>query len=380
MTNEVNTTAVLDAVEKEIATWRNTHTALLGTISVPWDKWAAIPAHPAQRQTAVHAAKLTVAGILSKPLAVHQRVAAVAVGDIDELKRLFAVDPQAFLEMQNVTKLDGHTRTFAQREGRAPKPETVVVDVYGALNKAESTGLYKAFDSTTSSKNPKDTIQSILNLAGISPQSALFQQGKLGNSLKVADSILQEGTIAVRPVKGKKGVAAQEADTIEAALNAIMPQLALAKAWKEEIETLDGLNLDAQVMATNAGALAAYMVVLRHNPVKGEEFLSAIRRGEGTSDATVADGVYIGRTVDDHIRLRRGSKLKGKERTERTISIILNAYKGWLVDEKFDALKYPSTPGVIASMFEEERKTAAKAARLAAKMADAESGASHAGV
>lgn len=333
--------------------------AVLGVIEMPWSEWEALNKHPNQRFTARHAAQLAASKVLVTPLDLHRNVAAVVVGNIDHLREQFRFHGGAILAGDNAFKLDGHSRTMAQKEGHAPKPETVLVTIHAAVDAAESARLYAAFDSSVSSKKGGDKGQSALISAGIEPTSSIFQSaGGIIMALRIAEAIIDEGTVVPKPVN--KRILSDDA-TVAEALEAIVPALTQAKRFKHELKFLDGLNLASKVMPVNSSAMAAYIAMLVSNSDKACEFLNACRLSKGVSEGGKADAVFVACHARDQLVLKK-SKLRGTARIEYEVAVLLNAFQGYQDGTTFDANRYPSHTGVIASLFDKERRAAVKAA------------------
>lgn len=348
--------AVSAAVNFDTVRQRN---VVLGVVELSWDKWDALTKHPNQRFTARHAAQLSASKVLATPLDLHRNVAAVVVGNVEHLREQFRIYGAEVLDhYPQVFKLDGHSRTLAQKEGHAPKPETVLVTVHAAADAAESARLYNAFDSAVSSKKGGDKGQSALISAGIEPTSTVFQNGGgVVMALRIAEAVIDEGVTMPKPVN--KRIVREDASVAEA-LEAIVPALKQAKRFKAEIEFLDGLNIAGKVMPNNAPAIAAYVAILRRDFAKGAEFLNACRLSKGVSEGGKADPVFIACHALDQLKLKK-SKLKGAARTEYLVAVILNAFQGYIDGTMFDATRYPSQPGIIAALFDKNRRNAAKA-------------------
>lgn len=337
------------------------HNAVLGTVEVSWDMWEAIPKHPNQRFTARHAAQLAASKVLATPLDMHRQVDVVVVGEVDTTRMEFDVKGAQLLTAYNVFKLNGHSRTLAQKEGHAPKPETVLVTIHAAKDAAESARLYNAFDSQVSSKKAGDKGQSALISSGITPTSALFQNGNgIVQALRIAEAIIDEGTVLPKQIN-KKILPENEEMTVTQALESIIPALKQAKRFNDELRFLDGLNITPKAMPNSFPALAAYIAILYRNFDAGVEFLNACRLSKGVSDSGKADAVFVASHALEHMKLKR-TKLKGSARNECLIAIILNAFQGYLDGAMFDAARYPAAPGVIASLFDKERRAAAREA------------------
>ena len=346
--------------------WRQVQDSTLwvGSVEVPWDQWHAIPAHPVQRVTSKHAAQLVMSGVLEKPLDIHRSVAAVVVGDTSDAVALFRSRGAAVLSGANVNKIDGHSRTLAQANAKAPKPASVIVNIWAASDQAASAALYQAFDSSVSSKKTADKGQSALRAAGIEPQSSLMQAGGVVlKALKLADAIINEGTVHTKTVNAaKRADAATEELTLDQAMAALVPGLALAKRYYSELLLLDGLNIAQRIMPANADAIAAYLAILVKDPTQGMEFLTQLRAGKGESVDGQADALFMAAQAVKMAADKR-KRLRGNDRVAAIIATLLNTFNGYKTSEVYDAARAPSSVGVIASMFEAERKAAAKAAK-----------------
>src|SRR4051794_26174340 len=99
---------------------------------VPLELFDALSAHPAQRQTTLHAIDLLRLGVLNHHLDVHREVGVVLMGNLAEIAAAFAADPlNAVCRFGWV--LNGHTRRYIWR-GLRPAPRTVRLMVYGAAD------------------------------------------------------------------------------------------------------------------------------------------------------------------------------------------------------------------------------------------------------
>jgi hypothetical protein len=324
----------------------------LGEVEITWDAWQAIPRYPRQRGTARHAAKLTSSGVLALPLEVHRLVDAVIVGPIEESAALFEAHGAEVLTLANVTKINGHSRTQAQREGHAPKPRTVLVTLHAARDDAEAERLYQSFDSQTASKNTSDKGVSLLSALEIVPQSTALASGSnLVRAVTLADCVLHEGQLVPRQRARRKGAAADdESMTVQQALDELVPALLMARPFRDALIALDAMSLDSKNMTTTAPALAAYLLMLRSYPTEAREFLGLLNAAGGRVENDRADAVYIARTADAKAISKRQ---KGGRRTAFVVCSILNAFSGWMKGaDEFDAGNYPASPAVLRRYYE----------------------------
>jgi hypothetical protein len=332
----------------------------LGTFEVPWAQWNAIPAHPNQRVTSRHAAQLVVSRVLDKPLDIHRVVAAVVVGAVSDSARLAQAAGASILSANNVVKVDGHSRTLAQSSGRAPVPETVVVHLYAAADELASAALYQAFDSSVSVKKNADKGQSALRSAGIEPSSSLFQNGAvILKALRLAAAIRDEGTVHVKTVNASKPVPGVE-PTLDEAMAALVPGLALAKRFRKELIFLDGLAIAGKVMPCNADAIGAYIAILAKDFDGAAEFLTSLRAGKGLMEDGTGDALYMASQAVKMASDKR-RRLRGVDRTAAIVATIVNTFSGFKAGESYDASRPPAQMAGIVALFESERKEAAKA-------------------
>src|SRR5262249_38784777 len=104
----------------------------VGTIEdLPRSTFAALPDHPGQRQTELHAVTLIGSGVLDHPLDQHREVSAILVGDplsqitIEEMISSYRADPSAAL-LRWGRKENGHTRNWIWSLGNGnAAPETL---------------------------------------------------------------------------------------------------------------------------------------------------------------------------------------------------------------------------------------------------------------
>ena len=369
---ETTTTTVHDAVSEAYSDradsvivgsvdWKSVQeqTSYLGTVEAEWDVWNGVPPHPIQRGTVYHAAKLVHSGVLEKPLDLHRSVAACIVGDVAQSRRLFATAGVQILTDSAVVKLDGHSRTKAQAEGKAPKPERVIVHIYAASSEATSADLYQGFDSTVSSKKVADKGQSALSAVGIKPESSLFQGGAVVlKSLKLSASIIDEGSVHTKTVNGKKP-ASDEEMTLEQAMAERVPGYELAQRFKPQLLALDSLNITARIMPANADAIAAYIAILVKDPVQAGPFLENLRAGKGELVDGVADALFMASQAVKVASDKR-RKLKGLDRTSAVVATIINAFAGYKASATYDVNKSIGHPSAIVELFAAERRAAAK--------------------
>jgi hypothetical protein len=335
-------------------------TRVLGTVEVSWDVWHSIKPHPNQRFTAKHAALLVTSNVLATPLDNHRNVSAVIVGDIEQSALAFAEKCGNVLTHFNTYKVDGHSRTRAQAEGRAPRPTTVLVTLIAVADESESARVYSSFDSTISSKKGADKAQSAILSAGIEPKSALFQACTgIAQALKMAEAIIDEGAIQVKTRHAKQVDSEDDELTLDRAIESLVPGIKQARRFKDEILALDSLDLNSKVMAVKSPALAAYIAILHRDQTNGLAFITKLRQNDGSSVSGAADAIYVARTVLDFVNVKR-KKLKGVERNQFIVAVILNAFIGYKNGATFDTSAYPGSAGVIASLFEKERRMLAK--------------------
>ena len=361
--------AAAAAVRAAVAgiTFAGIKTRVLGTLSVPWETFAAVPAHQNQRFTPLHAAKLVSSGVLAEPVASHLNVAAVLVGDLDECAAQFASLGVGVLGLPNARKLDGHSRTRAQSDGLAPKPDAVNVTVYAAENAAESARLYVTFDSSVSSKKVSDKAQSALLTAGMQPQSRLFQSGAgVVQAMRMASAIIDEGTLELPTVNRK--VRFGENVPLDALVAHLVPGVNEARRHMEALLALDAVDIAPKDMPATAPALAAYLALYAKHGEKAIEFVSKVKARDGVSGDGRMDGVYAAATILDHIRLKHGRK-KGAEKSQAVVSAILNGMTAWLAGDTYEAGKYPMHASIITSLFEPERREAERARAASAREA-----------
>ena len=330
----------------------------LGSVEVPWGVFHGTKGHPNQRVTAQHAARLVLSGVLEKPLDIHRCVSAVMVGNVAESERLFKAAKAGVFDLEGTFKLDGHSRTLAQANGRAPVPETVIVHVYAAVDAAASAALYNAFDSGVSTKKNADKGQSALRSAGLEPQSALFQNGSvILKALRLGSAIIDEGTVHTKTVNAAKSAESGEM-TLDQALAALIPGLELAKRFLPQLKVLDEIGIVGKTMPANSDAVGAYLAIMVSDPDGAREFLTALRAGKALLEDGTADALYMAsqaiKTASDKRR-----RLKGIDRTQSIVATIINAFNGHKAGETFDASKPLSAPGCIPALFAAQRKAAA---------------------
>lgn len=320
-------------------------------LDVPLAIFDALPDHPQQRNTGVHAALLMARGVMTIPLPPHDDVAAVIVGDLAMMQSAFERDPLRALK-QHGSALNGHSRRQMWREKVAPAPETLNLTTYFAVDDDAAFALYRCFDNLTAAKSLADTAQSTVKMAGIEAHSQLIKAAKgLSKAVTMATAILEDGALRFKSPPAKP----TNARTIEEGL----PALRYVRLYRTEIETLDKLDLPPKgrnVVPTGPAALAGYLACLKRNPAKALEFLTAAHLGR----ATYADGkmsaTYVVRGIANELKVRKArSKWKPADLDERMVAAILNAFESYSLNDKatFDADAWPLSSAVITKFFAE---------------------------
>ena len=148
----------------------------LGTIeALPWAIFCALPPHPAQRDTELHAARLLASRVLNSPLDQHREVRVILCGNTTEIKARFFEDQLAALE-QYGCKLDGHTRAKLDETKHWTAPDTCRATIYAAETPEAALLAYQAIDSINAAKIATDEMQSTLAIAQITPRSPVLRK------------------------------------------------------------------------------------------------------------------------------------------------------------------------------------------------------------
>jgi len=321
----------------------------------PRQQFSALPPHPAQRQTELHAVNLAASGVLDTHLDQHCEVAVVLIGDpaggigIEQMIAEFGADP--FLALaQYAVKLNGHTRDYLWNLGNGlAAPDSLRLTVYAAADKEAAAAAYRAVDSLTAVKGRKDTMQSTLRVAGIVPRSPwLLSAGQLAPALDLALAVVC-GSQDYRPADIRE-VLRRELNPTEAELRmlALLPHLSAVLYFKDTLALFDALEPSARLMPMLAPFVAGYLSILHRDPAEGRKFLEALQTQNGYYAAGLMDSFYaVKKVADEVLDAKAMLKTAAAERTTKMLACTLNAYEGWRNDTDFKADKFPMAPGII---------------------------------
>ena len=239
---------------------------------VEYEMFGALPDHPAQRQTTLHAANLLASGVLFPTLDVHREVAALLIGNpdngvtIEMMMVAFKENVREALTRYGV-KLNGHTRHFLwEYPGGPPRPANVRLSVYAAADRDSAVQQYNAVDSLQAVKGRKHTMQSTLNVAGIEPRSAYLKAASnLAGALDAAVWILHGGAPEYRGLK-LLPPPGSVADPLRPELHVLLPHLRAVEVFKP---ALVGLDADQPVGRSGTFVTARLCRRLPVDPVPG---------------------------------------------------------------------------------------------------------------
>jgi hypothetical protein len=313
----------------------------LGTIeALPWAIFCALPPHPAQRDTELHAVRLLAAGVLNPPLEQHREVGVILCGDITEIKARFLEDQLAALQ-QYGCKLDGHTRAKLDETKHWTAPDTCRATIYAADTPEAALLAYQATDSIDAAKIATDEMQSTLAIAQIAPRSpALRKCTGLSTALNLSIGALC-GSLRYRAPKHLPQTQELKLPDHLRSYAAHLPYLQTVYLFRDALETLDAGLLSASAsrgLPQGTSYLAGWLTILKRDPQDGAVFLDQILTSTGTLRAGEMDAVY----VIHHLRsyLDHKNPLRPAQRAEQTFCGILNAYDAWTNGREFRADDY----------------------------------------
>jgi hypothetical protein len=336
----------------------NPNIIYLDTIDdLPLAKFMALPDHPAQRQTTLHAATLISSGVLDQPLDQHREVAVILIGrpdegdTIDNLIRIYRADQEDAFR-QRGHKLNGHTRAHCWGLGDGiPAPESVRATVYAALDNAAATKSYNAVDSGTAVKGKKDMSQTTVRVAQITPNSEWLRKAAgLTKVLHLAATVVC-GSREFVPAELRHVLLDQLAPTpLYQYLHRELPHLAATMYFKPALEALDALGPTATLMPMRDCFAAGYLSILHRDPDRGKEFLELLQVEGGSYLDDLMDPFYAIKKVGDKVFDKREiQKTTPAQRDMMVLATVLNAYDGWNQDAHFKADKFPMEQRVIAT-------------------------------
>lgn len=323
----------------------------LGIIDIPRADFSALPAHPAQRYTPLHAAVLMNAKVLEHALDQHRDVACVLVADaatgatVEALRAIFDNDPIAAVKRYGI-KSDGHSRDYLWTRNLAPVPETLRLTVRAAANRDAATRVYTATDSLQAVKGHKDNMQSTLRMADIEPQSDYVKAAaSLGSALQLAGGVLC-GAISQKHRPFLNKVLSQPD---EAELEEMLPMLPLTRVFKPAVQIIDELDLTSAPVPLEAAFVAGYLTILHRSPEEGHRFLEQLKQPDsGTVGDGKMDPFYAVKQVRAYLFERqRFIKSTPAIRNQSIILVVLNAFEAWLNQQSFEAGKFPFKPDSI---------------------------------
>jgi hypothetical protein len=340
----------------------------------PRAEFMTLPAHPAQRQTELHAIRLAASGVLDTPLDQHREVAVVMIGNpntsIDDMLAAYAADKYAALR-QYARVLNGHTRRYLWDLGNgAATPDTLRLTVYVAATSEAAIQAYRAVDSLVAVKGQKDTMQSTLRVAGITPQSVwLKSAGKLGAALDLALTVLAGSREYVIGDLRKLLRREVPPGLVDEKLYGLLPHLAQVQYFKPTLAVFDELAPSARLMPMDAPFVAGYLLILLRDPEEGRQFLEKLEVETGEYAGGLMDAFYCIKKIGDVINDAEAKlKTTSGQRTDQLVACVLNAYEGWRADnDTFKADKYPVAPAVISRFNPLFAKSAAALVKAAAR-------------
>jgi hypothetical protein len=324
---------------------------------LPLARFMALPDHPAQRQTELHAATLVSSSVLDEPLDQHREVAVILIGrpdegdTIDKLIGMYRADQEdAFTRRGH--KQNGHTRAYCWGLGDGiPAPESVRATVYAALDIAAATKSYNAVDSGTAVKGKKDMSQTTVRMARITPNSDWLRKAAgLTKVLHLAAGVVC-GSRDFVPRELRSVLLDQLAPTpLYQHMHRELPHLARTMYFKPALEALDALSPTEALMPMRDCFAAGYLSILHRDPERGKEFLEVLQVESGSYLDHLMDAFYAIKKVGDKIFDKREmQKTTPAQRDMMILATVLNAYEGWAAARDFKADKFPVDLRVIAS-------------------------------
>ena len=347
---------------------------------VEYEMFGALPDHPAQRQTTLHAANLLASGVLFPTLDVHREVAALLIGDpdngvtIEMMMVAFKENVREALTRYGV-KLNGHTRHFLwEYPGGPPRPANVRLSVYAAADRDSAVQQYNAVDSLQAVKGRKHTMQSTLNVAGIEPRSAYLKAASnLAGALDAAVWILHGGAPEYRGLK-LLPPPGSVADPLRPELHVLLPHLRAVEVFKPALVGLDEIDLLAGPAPLSPPAfVAGYLSILYRDPARGREFITRLQEEDsGEYSGGLMDAFYAVKKVGDYLfEPNRKARTKPQLRADQSLATVLNCYEDWLSDPAHtyiaDDFRKVIATGIIRTFNPALKRVAMAATRQAAK-------------
>jgi len=324
---------------------------------LPLSDFGALPDHPAQRQTALHAVHLIAAGVLNEPLDQHREVAITMIGDpdhgdtIEKMIDLYRTDRAAALA-RYAHKQDGHTRFYSWSTiDDLPVPETLRATVYAVSDVAAATKSYNAMDSILAAKGAKDMAQTTVRIAQISPRSDWLKQASgLSTALNMTLNVVCGGGNFVPTDIRSVLLADLQLNPLEVELHRALPHLAAVNYFKSALQLLDSLEPSAPLMPMAAPYVAGYLSILQRDPERGKVFLETLQGESGRYSGGLMDAFFSIKMVGRRIfNPKEKLKTTPKQRNTMALSCVLNAYNGWAEGTNFTADKFPTESRVITS-------------------------------
>ena len=324
----------------------------LGTIeALPWAIFRALPPHPAQRDTELHAARLLASGVLNPPLEQHREVRVILCGNSTEIKTHFLQDQLAALQ-QYGCKLDGHTRAKLDETNHWTAPEICRATIYAAETPEAALLAYQATDSIDAAKIATDEMQSTLAIAQITPRSPVLRKCiGLSTALNLSIGVLC-GSLRCRAPKHLPQTAELELPDQLRSYAAHLPYLQTVHLFRNAIETLDAILLSMSRGLPQGGTpyLAGWITILQRDPQDGAVFLDQVTKSTGTLRQGEMDAVYVVHHLRSHLDQKK--PLNPAQRSEQAYCGILNAYHAWSNGREFRADDYrPVTREAILNEF-----------------------------
>jgi hypothetical protein len=332
----------------------------LGTIEVSRDVFHALPDHPEQRQTALHAIDLLRSEVLNHSLDIHRNVDIHLVSDnLDELAAQITANPaQLIVEARQrgeAFKVNGHTRDQMWDRGLAPAPEMLRVTIWGVQrNSSGATRLYKAFDALAAVKGKKDEMQSTLKAAGIDPTSdAVRKATNLAPALLWATAVIC-GSIEYRNYPLELLTDGPTMTPFDQEIHKLLPKLGTVKYYRQAIMALDQIDINPEMMPVlPAVFIGGYVSILHRNPVEGLEFLRRLKDSEsGETNGTLMDAFAAIKKVRSYVMdPARYRQTKPLNRQVHILNSVLNAFIGWHTTENhaYTVDAFPFRPNAISS-------------------------------
>lgn len=285
------------------------------------EDWIKVKDNPIQRDTEKHAAK---AKHLLTPHPTHSFV--------------FAAE----LPNGKLIKLDGHTRALMWRRKDVAAPMQVTVGIIQVKDMDEVESLYKDFDSRDALETMRDKVYGAFSKHNFEPQSGLIQTGSLTSALRIAQGVLDGGTVTRGAGAGKSNASSAGGKLAKQDVYGMVDE------WSYELHALDGFGL--QQGRISSGVIAAFLLSYRRHGHKLTPFWQGVFANQGSKTGGQMDAIQA---VCELILGRRGSY--GGSASADMCSRCLGGVNKWLKDEMM--YRVPSPIDTLAYLTGYEKPT-----------------------